>query len=114
MYPVNAAAYANHELSVKAVPLEGPNSGKPFTFRSRESCKAAPGSKAVLPKGASVGPVTIVQGAAEPSWELKLSIADEAARFAKHLDPDGTSGLGAVGTRFNLTCVWTRKGLSTR
>ena len=102
----NAPAFGHKDLTVTLTPTEGPNAGKPFTFDSAESCKLDAGEKAAAGKGLSVGPVYVVAVGAEPSGELKLSIADECTAAVKHL--------GHLGRRFTLDAVFRRTGLPTR
>lgn len=102
----NAPAFGHKDLTVTLTPVEGPNAGKPFTFGSAESVKMDAGEKAAAGKGLSVGPVYVVAVAAEPTGELKITIADECTSVVKHL--------GHLGVRFNLGATFKRRGMTTR
>lgn len=101
----NAPAFGHKDQTVSATPTEGANNRKPFTFDTPETLKIDPGIKAAAMKGLKVGPVAVVSVAADPTAELKLSVAAESWAFFKHL--------GHSGVRFNLTDVLARRGMTS-
>ena len=103
----NAKQYADFDLSLKAIAREGSNAGKEFTFTSRSEAKGDPGAKNVALKGDTMAPISIQPGGADPDWGFKLSVANEGRLFAQFLIGDGSSGLGAVATHFDLVAIFT-------
>ncbi len=100
----NAPAFSPHDKSVKIIPIEGPKSGKPFTIRSASKTTFAPGKKASQQHGIDEGPLTVIQGKAEPKFDMDLSIATEAQEAAAWV---------GVGNRFNVIVVYSRTGLAS-
>src|SRR5882672_8019599 len=98
----NAPSFGHKDLTVVITALEGTNARKTFTYTSPESVKLDPGPKAAIGKGLTVGPVYVVETAADPNGEIKASIANENTALLKVL--------GHVGVRFNMDATWSRLG----
>jgi hypothetical protein len=98
----NEKQFGHKDLTVVWTPLDGPNARKPFTWATAESVKLDAGPKAATMKGLSVGPVAVTAVAAEPSGEMKISVANESTAWIKHL--------GNVGNRFTSSNVWSTSG----
>jgi hypothetical protein len=98
----NAKKFGHKDLTLVATALEGVNQRKTFTFDSAESMKLDAGPKAAAMKGLFIGPISVTAVAAEPTAEMKLSIAEESRDFLKFL--------GDVAVRFNLSCVFASRG----
>lgn len=99
----NAPAFGHKDQTITATPTEGINNRRPFTFDGAETSKADAGIKAATMKGLSIGPVAVTAVAAEPTYEMKLSVAAESTAFLKHL--------GNSGVRFNIDDVFSRRGM---
>ncbi len=102
----NAKQFGHKDLSCVWTPTEGPNARKPFTWTSAESVKLDPGPKAASMKGLGIGPIAVVAVAAEPSGEMKISVADESTQWVKHL--------GGLGNRFDTSSVFATRGKTSR
>lgn len=104
MFNHQAPAFSPHNKSIKIVPIEGPKTGKPFTIRSAKKTTFAPGRKATQQFGIDEGPLTVIQGKAEPKFDMDLTIAMEAQ--------DACTWVGA-GNRFNVIVVYSRSGMAS-
>lgn len=105
MFNQNAPAFDDHDLSVRFIPIEGTNKGKPFTVRTRSKASLDDGRTVTQLFGGDEGPLTVIRGTAKPKIELDLSVADEAAQA------DAWVG---VGNRCDVMLVFSRSGMTTR
>lgn len=99
----NSPAFAHHNSSTRATALEGPNKGRSIKIQTNETMKMDPGNKVKSLPGAGSGPIAVISGAAEPSFEFKLSTNIEAVQLAELL--------GNVHKRFVITTTYARPGL---
>ncbi len=98
----NQKQFGHKDLTCVWTPIDGPNARRPFTWSSAESVKLDAGPKAASMKGLQVGPIAVTAAAAEPSGEMKISIANESTAWIKHL--------GHVGNRFTTSDVFATRG----
>ncbi|HEV8462074.1 MAG TPA: hypothetical protein VGQ38_15345 [Gaiellaceae bacterium] len=103
MFDRNSPAWAHHNSSTKITALEGPNKGRSLKIQSNETMKMDPGNKVKTVPGAGSGPLTVISGAAEPSFEFKLSTNIETKQLAQLL--------GNTHKRFQISVTYTRPGL---
>ena len=99
----NSPAFAHHNSSTRITVEEGPNKNRSLGLNTYESIKMDPGGKPKAVPGASSGPLTTISGAAEPTWDMKLSSNIEAVQLAKLL--------GNIHTHFKITTTYKRTGL---
>ncbi len=102
----HAKAFGDKDLTVTITAIDGPSARQTLTLNSRESVKFDPGPKAAAMKGMGVGPITVVAVAADPSVEIKLSVANESRAVMEFL--------GGVSNRFTVDAVFSSRGMTSQ
>lgn len=106
--------FSPRNLRVKLTPRSpSPNSGKPFSVRSRKGAKFEEGVKQTILKALGIAPLAINVGAAEPKWEIPLTNPEEGWNFGAHLAPAG-SGLSPYDIYFDAEYILSAPGKTTR